>query len=551
MQQIKRLIQQGYRSLQKNDLQQAFKSFSKAAKVDQNNFDAHFALGHLYSQKGDFESAHNHLRRAVKISPDSFAAHGQLGIALYGLQRPAEAIKSYERVLELQPENVVALANIAMTYLDLGKREEAIRYSNMAIQIKPDFSGAHALLASAYSALGKFENAVNSYDAALKLEPDNPVSIAGKVDALNKLGKRDEALDAIRPYIKAEANHPSIAITYAHVSCTLDEKGKAVNIIEQVLKASSLTHKQQLQLHFAAGDLYDSMDVYDRAFKHYDVGNQLVQRSYNRAADKKLFDDIIKVFSLKAMQKLPRAQLPQAGQQGISPVFIIGMPRSGTSLVERIIGSHSKVFPAGELNIIPQAAEKISMLTFPENVSDISKSKINNIAQECLNAMTTLAGQKELIIDKLPHNFLFLGLIELLFPDALIIHCKRNPVDTCLSNYFQYFSGPLDYPYTLRNTAIHYNHYQRLMNHWRKVIRLPMYEITYEELVQHQGAVTADILSFLNLPWQDNCVNFNESKQVTRTASYQQVMKPIYTRSIGRWQHYEKYLGELINNLSR
>jgi len=164
--------------------------------------------------------------------------------------------------------------------------------------------------------------------------------------------------------------------------------------------------------------------------------------------------------------------------------------------------------------------------------------------------MAVLAGAKEVITDKLPHNFLFLGLIELLFPNARIIHCKRNPVDTCVSNYFQYFSGPLDYPYSLIDTAAHYSHYQRLMDHWRKVIQLPMYEITYEELVQHQESVTADMLTFLNLPWEDNCLKFNESDQVTRTASYQQVKKPIYTKSIGRWQHYEKHLGELINNLS-
>jgi hypothetical protein len=242
--------------------------------------------------------------------------------------------------------------------------------------------------------------------------------------------------------------------------------------------------------------------------------------------------------------------VPQIGEQEVRPVFIIGMPRSGTSLVERIVGSHSSVFPAGELNIIPQAAEKTSMVAFPKNISGISSSKINNISRECLDVMTDMAGSKELITDKLPHNFLFLGLIELLFPNALIIHCKRNPVDTCLSNYFQYFSGPLDYPYTLRNTATHYNHYQRLMNHWYKVIRLPMYEIMYEELVQHQEVITADILSFLNLPWEDDCLNFNESKQVTRTASYQQVTEPINAKSIGRWQHYKKHLGEMIDTLS-
>jgi len=550
MQQAKLLIQQAYNSLQKNDLQQAFNLFNNAVKKDENNFDANFALGSLYLQKGELRQALVHLQKAVEIAPDNYAAHGQLGVTLYGLQHLEEAISSYRKVIELQPGNLSALANIAITCLDLGEREEAIRYCKMAVQIKPDFSGAHALLASACSALGEFEKAVKSYDTALKLDPNNPVSLAGKVDSLNKLGKRDEALEAILPHIRSDNNHPSIAVAYAHVSRSLDDETKAADVIEQVLKASPLTHKQQLQLHFAAGDLYDRMDEYDSAFKHYASGNQLAQRRYDLEVDKKRFDDIIKAFSHDAMSDLPRAQLPETEQKGTQPIFIVGMPRSGTSLVERIIGSHSGVFPAGELNIIPRAADKISKTEFPDNITAISQSQIDSISGECLDDMASRAGSENRVTDKLPHNFLFLGMIELLFPNAKIIHCKRDPVDTCLSNYFQYFSGPLDYPYTLKNIATHYNHYQRLMNHWKNVIQLPMFEITYEELVCNQEPVTADLLAFLDLPWEDNCLKFNESMQVTRTASYQQVTKPIYTQSIGRWHHYEKHLAALIDNLS-
>jgi len=546
MQQAKFLIQQGYKYLQQNNLQQAFNSFISAVKIDENNFDAHFALGSLYSRKGDLKQALGHLRKAVEISPDNYAAQGQLGVTLYILQCFEEAINSYRKVIELQPDNVSAYANLAIAYLDVGKREEAIQCSKMAIRIKPDFSGAHALLASACSSLGKYEEAVKSYEVALKLEPDNLVYISGKIDSLNKLGMREQALKTIRPYIKPANNHPSISIAYAHVSRSQDDETEAAGILEEVLKSNPLNHKQLLQLHFAAGDLYDRMDKYDSAFKHYAAGNQLVQRSYDFAADKKLFQDIIKAFSHDAMKILPRAR-----QQGVKPVFVVGMPRSGTSLVERILGSHSRVFPAGELNIIPQAASKTTTIAFPENISELSESQFNSISRECLDEMAALAGSVDIIIDKLPHNFLFLGLIELLFLDARIIHCQRNALDTCLSNYFQYFSGPLDYPYDLQNIARHYNQYHKIMEHWRGVIQIPMLEISYEELIQNQESVSRSMIEFIGLPWEEACLRFNEQDHVTRTASYDQVRKPVYTRSMGRWRNYKNHINKLIDTVDR
>lgn len=213
------------------------------------------------------------------------------------------------------------------------------------------------------------------------------------------------------------------------------------------------------------------------------------------------------------------------------------------------------VFPAGELGAIPRLAEQIShdspeKNSFPDCMLDIDEQKMKRMSSGHLEYLSDISDSSQIVIDKLPHNFLFLGLIELLFPGAKILHCRRDPLDTCLSNYFQYFSSQLDYPYDLDNIVTHYKLYLHLMAHWNDVIKIPMLDVKYEELVCNQENVTSSILSFLGLSMEDACMRFNETKGITRTASYDQVREGLYTRSIGRWRHYEKHIGSVIKELT-
>ena len=550
MQQSTQLVKQGYLSLQQSNSAQAVEYFNQAKVLNPLCFDAWFALGNLYLQMNDLDQAVNMLQKAAKVSPDNPVAHGQLGVVLYRLQRLDEAINCYQKVIQLQADNPAAYANLAMVYVDIGNREKAVSCCLKAIKLKPDFTGAHILLASAYSVSGRFEWALDSYNDALKLETDNLTALAGKANVLIKLGNKKEAYETIKTKLDAGQIDPSIAIAYASASTTIDHESEAAAYLEKVLRRPSLTQMQRLQLHFSAGSLYDHMAQYDKAFQQYVSGNTLVQRSYDSKADKAVFDGIIEAFSHENFQKFP--QVKQA-ESDMVPVFIIGMPRSGTSLVERILGAHAAVYPAGEMAEIPKLAELVSGSSnkkFPQNMVALDEKKISQLAQKHIKHLKKISGGMNMVIDKLPHNFLFLGLITLLFPNAKIIHCRRDPLDTCLSNYFQYFSGSLDYPYNLESLAEHYNHYQRIMEHWKRVLRLPMLEISYEDLVTNNEQEIRKLLSFLGLSWDDNCLRFNESGQVTRTASYEQVRKPVYTRSIGRWHNYEKHIKTLIDALA-
>jgi len=547
---INNLLKQGYLCLQTNNFDQALIYFNKAKAKNIKSYDVWCAIGRLYMQMNSLDAAAVALLKATEISPENHMAHGQLGVVLYNLQRQEEAIFCYKNVVALQPNSVTAYANLAIAYIDLGLRYEAIACCKNAIKIKPEFAAAHTLLATSYSSLGQYEKALNSYNDVLLLERENLKALAGKADSLVKLGRKKEAYNIVNEEIKAGCTEPSVIIAYAS-TCTSDNcRKKAVNYLEDSLNIASYTQMQKLQLHFSAGNLYDRLGRYEIAFKHYLSGNNLAKRNYSADRDNHLFDNLMSTFTRHNMEKLPRAQ-----QHDLVPVFIIGMPRSGTSLVEKILGSHSKIYPAGELSDIPKIAEQISMEcsgnnNFSNSALDINENLMNQLSLQYLNKLSDISSSSSLVTDKLPHNFLFLGVIELLWPNAKIIHCKRTPMDTCLSNYFQYFSGPLDYPYDLKSLAMHYNHYQRIMAHWKETISLPMLELTYEELVCKQEVVVRSLLSFLDLSWEGSCAKFNESEQVTRTASYDQVREPIYSRSIGRWHHYEKYLGELIDNLA-
>lgn len=548
-QQLTHLVKQGYLSLQQNKPAQAVEYFNRAKALDPLCFDAWFALGNLFSQVNNLDQAALMLQKAAEISPDNPVAHGQLGVVLYRLQRLDEAISCYQKVIELQADNSAAYANLAMAYIDIGNRDEAVSCCLKAIKLKPDFTGAYILLASAYSSLALYEKALAGYNDALKLEPENTVALAGKADSLIKLGDKQQAYEVIREKVEAGCNDPSMSIAYAAVSSTVGCEEKSAKQLESVLKMTGLTPKQQLQLHFSAGSLYDKMQQYDSAFQHYSDGNRLAQRTYDAEADRGLFDSMIDTFSIKNRQQFSPAQ-----PQDFMPVFIVGMPRSGTSLVERILGCHSSLFPAGELGEIPKLAEQLCSLTtgnkkFPGCVFDADEDVMNQLSQQHIEYLTEISDGCGIVTDKLPHNFLFLGLIELLFPNAKIIHCKREPLDTCVSNYFQYFSGSLAYPYKLKDIASHYNNYQRIMKHWKTTIQLPMLELKYEDLVCDQESVTKELLTFLDLPMEKLCLEFHRSEHVTRTASFEQVREPVYTRSIGRWRHYEKHIGELIENL--
>jgi hypothetical protein len=242
-------------------------------------------------------------------------------------------------------------------------------------------------------------------------------------------------------------------------------------------------------------------------------------------------------------------------QSTLTPVFIMGMPRSGTSLVEKILSRHSQVRAGGEMPYIPEISVSLcdsssDRITYPEDTLKVDLENIGEHSILRLQRLELIAQGRPVVADKLPRDYLYLGLIQILYPGARIIHCRRNVLDICLSNYFQYFSGPLDYAYKLEDIARHYNHYSELMAHWRQVLNLDMLEVDYEMLVTRQEETTRELINFCSLQWESDCLSFHKSAGVTRTASYVQVRQPMYSHAVDRWRNYEKHLQPLLRRLT-
>ena len=317
-----------------------------------------------------------------------------------------------------------------------------------------------------------------------------------------------------------------------------------------MLADGDLNAEQRQLLHFTLGKLYDAEGAVDQAFTHFAAGNGQIRSGHEPGKFTEFVDRTIAFYDAERI-----ASMPRAANRSALPVFIVGMPRSGTTLVEQIIASHGQVFGAGELEHIDDAARHqaggmAERDRLPECLGELHAADLDRIAGNHLVALNTLGGDAARVTDKLPYNFGHLGFINQLFTSARIIHCVRDPLDTCLSSYMQNFRRGNLQTYDLGHLGAYYNDYRRLMDHWRAVLDLPIMDIAYEDLVADQEGKSRELIDFIGLEWDPQCLRFHESGRVVNTASYDQVRQPIYDRSVGRWRHYERHLGPLKDALA-
>ena len=304
--------------------------------------------------------------------------------------------------------------------------------------------------------------------------------------------------------------------------------------------------KHESSLRYAASELLDKLGRYDEAFAQATGANVLRRPPYDPAIHQQTFDRLIAYFTRERITALPRAE-----HRSQKPVFIVGMPRSGTSLVEQILASHPSIHGAGELDFINRVfAGTLSMLSatandYPACLDRLTVDIANGMAEIYLRPLIALDPGAERITDKLPLNFLHLGLIALLLPDAHVIHCRRDPLDTCLSCYMTEFALANDFKYDLTHAGLFYRLYERLMEHWKSVLDIPILDVDYEQMIAEPEVQSRRLIEFVGLPWDEQCLRFHESKRAVITASTQQVREPIYNSSVQRWRHYEKFLGPL------
>ncbi|MFC1845281.1 sulfotransferase, partial [Thermodesulfobacteriota bacterium] len=422
-----------------------------------------------------------------------------------------EAIASFRQAISLSLDSAELYNNLGNALRDFGEMDEAVTCFDKAIALKPDFVEAHNCLGIVFRETGKMDDAIACFRKALALKPDYAVAF----------------------------RNLSLMVQYTEVD---DD----VLAMENLYKKRDLPDVYRIDLGFALGKVYGNVKDYDKSF-HFILGaNQLKRKTYEYSIqeDRDLFARIKETFSPDFF-----ASHHGPGFLDRTPIFILGMPRSGTTLVEQILASHPLVFGAGELailrNMINDMCTGKEVAEFPECMKDLGLDVIKRMGKNYIKKIRKYSNEAEYITDKLPYNFLYVGLIKTILPAAKIIHCKRNPMDTCFSIYKNDFSGTHKYAFDLVELGQYYNLYSDLMAHWEKVLPGFMYTLRYEELIADQQNQTKSLLDFCNLHWDEACLTFHKTERTVSTASLAQVRQPIYKDSVELWKRYEKQLNPL------
>lgn len=529
-------------------LDEALNSYREAVRINPAAADIHCSLGNLFQQMGRAKEAEESYREALRLNPEFAIAYYNLGNLYLNQWSLDEARQCYEEVLRLDPGNVAAHVNLGNVLKHQGWREEALQRYREVLCVKPDNIEACGNMGIVLESLGRLDEALECYRRLQHLKPGHITAITGEASILARQGKFEAAYENLRPLLeKGAPESPFVVLTLASFCRQVKQCPQAIAMMERLLarENGALGRFERISLHFSLGKLYDAAGSYEDAFKHYKCGNQLKKSAFDRDEHSRYVDDLIQIYSKPFMAGAKRASATSQ-----RPVFIIGMPRSGTSLVEQILASHPQIYGAGELEDIGRMTKSLpAMLAtnkpYPQCMSELTEDVCNVLAQRYLERLDQLDPDAVRVTDKMPRNFFHLGLIALLFPGARIIHCVRNPFDTCLSCYFQNFIGGNEFADDLEDLGAYYLEYRRLMDHWRHTLGLPMMTIHYEELIADQKSLSRELVEFCGLEWDEGCLRFFENKRVVSTSSYDQVNQPLYKRSVERWRKYESHLEPL------
>jgi tetratricopeptide (TPR) repeat protein len=539
--------------LELQSFEDAARCLEKAVAINPDSATAHYNLGQAYLKHQMTEEAVTNFREVVRLAPDVTDGHTALGYALASLDRLEEARGALQQSLALDPLNAIASHTLGQVLMGLGAgMGHVIECFRKTVTVRPEWPQAHIELGFALLTTGELAEAVTHFRVAQTLEPASSAALAGLVSVHEKKGEYSTAWELL--YSRAgllshpEAGDVEFVMAFARLARKLEHEQDGIDVVQKLLSNGGLLRADRQALHFQLGRLYERLEDYQQAFDHFAKSNQLKRVGGDERI--LLMGETIRVFTLEFM-----AGAPRASNHSTRPVFIVGMPRSGTSLVEHILGCHPDVYAASELDDMRVLAQERlpdlvgSRDVYPHCMKYITGAVLDEIARQYLDRLTGLSADALRVTDKMPHNFLYLGLIELLFPGARVIHCKRNPLDTCVSIYTNDFLPGHAYATDLAKLGRHYRHYQSLMQHWSPVLSLPICEIQYEDLVGEQERLTREILDFCGLEWDERCLQFHTSERIVSTHSYDQVRQPLYTTSVGRWKHYEAYLEPLIESL--
>lgn len=545
----------GQRFQDERRLTEAVDCYRWALELNPNYAEAHNNLGNTYSEQGKLDDAVTCYLRALELKPDNATALTNLGNAYNAQGKFNEAIVCHRRALELKPDYATAHNNLGNSLKDQGKLNDAVACYRRALELKPGVAETHNNLGIALKDLGQFDEAADCYHRAMELKP-------GYADAQSNLGnifkEQGELNEALACYRQAREMNRRCIPAIAGMATVLRGKLPEAELrdLENLVQSGDLTAPSRVTLEFGLAQVYDSRGDYSRAAELLDNANRRQRewfeyrgQTYSAAEHHANMTRIIETFTPEYFHRVFGW-----GHSSKRPVFVVGMPRSGTTLTEQILASHPQVFGAGECYFAALGWERLGptlgLQRSPIDCLDqVTPEAITQIAEWHLARLEEVAGPGPTrVVDKMPENYQMLGWIATLFPQARIIHCRRDVRDVALSCWATHFDR-VRWSNDLSDLADRILDYQRIMAHYESVLPVEIFPVDYEELVADQQGMSRRMLEFVGLEWDPACLDFHQTQRLVRTASVAQVRQPMYRSSVARWKHYQGALAPLLSRL--
>lgn len=536
---------------------------------------------HLQLQNGFLPAAEQLYRHIIIKNPDSHQAAQGLALATHQQNNLSDAIQYMQRAAEIAPNMVLYKRNLGELMRRSGQLTTAIALHNWVIQVEPQSSEHHYLLALAYYDNQQFDIAIQHYRIALSLDPSYGLAWNNLGAALEKKADQQGAKNAYMTAIRINSKHAEahnnlgaiyseegqIQDAYTHFTAAISANPNFIEAHYNLSQIKTYTHtdphlsylnalsqqikhhsvRAQIHYYFALGKALDDTQQYALAFKAYAEGNKLYaeQKPWNKTQLQNKVEQLTQVFSGSFIQP------PQSRRETRCPIFIVGMPRAGTTLIEQILSSHAQVYGAGELSILDEVIQNtclMSGLPFYTWLAQLNEDNFSLMGQQYLDRTWQLAPDKSFIVDKMPSNCFYIGMIYRMFPTAKIIHAIRDPMDSCFSCFTHLFKSNMLFAYSLSDLGQYYELYAQTMQYWQTVLPTHfIFDMPYERMVADHETLSKQLVEYIGLPWDPNCLNFYKHTRVVKTASFMQVKQPIYTTSLQRWQHFAQDLKPLLD----